>query len=256
MQNIYTVVLFQPIWNLLVWLYNNIPGSDIGLAIVALTIIIRIILWPFQQSALKSQKALQDIQPKLKELQQQHKEDKQALTKATMELYQREKVSPFSSCLPLLIQFPFLIALYQVLSAGLTSANFSLLYPFVANPGSIDPTMFNLVNLAKPSIPLAVVAGIAQFFQTKMLPTAPKATPPPGAGAGAKDEDQLARVNKQMLYIMPVFTVFIGASLPGGLTLYWLVTTLAAIFQQWLFLRNHRKVQAPPTAGQATPVAL
>jgi len=246
MKELYVTVLFQPIWNLLVWLYTTIPGRDIGLAIIALTVLVRIILWPFQQSALRSQRALQDLQPKLRAVQEQHKDDRAALGKATMDLYAREKVSPFSSCLPLLIQFPFLIALYQVLNEGLTKANFDLLYPFIASPGSIDPTSFGLVNLAKASLPLAVLAGIAQFVQTKMLPMH---TPPPGAGAGAKDEDRLARVNKQMLYLMPAFTVFIGASLPGGLTLYWFVTTLVAIFQQWLFLRNHTKrvsALAPP----------
>jgi YidC/Oxa1 family membrane protein insertase len=247
MKELYVTVLFQPIWNILVWLYTHVPGRDIGLAIIGLTVLVRIILWPFQQSALKSQKALQNLQPKLKALQEQYKDDKAAMSKATMELYAKEKVSPFSSCLPLLIQFPFLIALYQVLNEGLTKANFDLLYPFVASPGGIDPTSFGLVNLAKASIPLAILAGVAQLVQTKMLPMAPQASPPPGAGVGAKDEDRLARVNKQMLYLMPAFTVFIGASLPGGLTLYWLVTTLVAIFQQWLFLRNHKKLQAALT---------
>ncbi len=241
MKALFTTVLFQPMLNALMWIYSIIPGHDIGLAIIVLTIVIRFILWPFQQSALKSQRALQTIQPKLKALQEQYKDDKAALNKAMMELYAKEKVSPFSSCLPLLIQLPFLIALYQVLRSGLTSADFNLLYPFVPNPGTINPISFGFLDLAAKSIPLAVLAGLAQFLQTKMLPTN---APPAGAGPGAKDEDQLAKVNKQMLYIMPAFTVFIGISLPAGLTLYWVITTLMAIFQQWLFLRTHKTKNA------------
>ncbi len=241
MREFFTVALYQPIWNALVWLYGVLPGHDIGLAIIALTVAIRIVLWPLQQSALKSQRALQNIQPKLKALQEQYKDDKVGLNKAMVELYSKEKVSPFSSCLPLLIQLPFLIALYEVLRAGLTSANFNLLYPFVQNPGSINPVSMGFLDLAKASIPLAVLAGAAQFFQTKMLPMN---RPPAAAGAGGKDEDMAAKVNKQMMYIMPAMTVFIGATLPGGLTLYWLVTTLVAIFQQWLFLRKHSALGA------------
>jgi YidC/Oxa1 family membrane protein insertase len=237
MKALFTTILFQPMFNALMWIYNVIPGHDIGIAIIVLTIVIRFILWPFQQSALKSQHALQTIQPKLKALQEQYKGDKAALNKAMMELYAKEKVSPFSSCLPLLVQLPFLIALYQVLRSGLTSADFNLLYPFVHNPGTINPVSFGFLDLAVKSIPLAVLAGLAQFFQTKMLPMN---RPPAGAGPGAKDEDQMAKINKQMLYIMPAFTVFIGISLPAGLTLYWVVTTLMAILQQWLFIKTHK----------------
>jgi len=235
MQSILTTIFYQPILNALIWIYDVVPGRDFGVAIIVLTIIVRGILWPFQQTALKSQRAMQEIQPKLKALQDQYKDDKAALNKAMVELYAREKVSPFSSCLPLLVQLPFLIGLYQALRDGLKSVNVELLYNFVANPGTINPVAFGFLDLAKNSIPLAVLAGVAQFFQTKMLPMN---KPPAGAGPGSKDEQRMAMVNRQMTYIMPAFTVFIGASLPGGLTLYWFFTTLVAVLQQWLFMRK------------------
>src|SRR5512133_1639605 len=100
MKGFFTTILFQPMLNALMWLYGIIPGHDIGLAIIALTIVIRLILWPFQQSALKSQRALQTIQPKLKALQAEFKDNKEGLNKAMVALYAKEKVSPFSSCLP------------------------------------------------------------------------------------------------------------------------------------------------------------
>src|SRR3989338_4605010 len=102
--SLFHTVLYQPLYNLLIWLYNTLPGADMGFAIIALTILVKLIMWPLNQSSLVSQKALQDLQPKLEELKKQHKDDKEGLGKAMMELYKREKVNPLSSCLPLLIQ--------------------------------------------------------------------------------------------------------------------------------------------------------
>lgn len=232
---IFTTVFEQPLLNLLVFFYNSIPGTDIGIAIILVTVVLKLVLYPFSLQSIKSQKALQDLQPKLKALQDELKNDKEKLARATMELYAKEKVSPFSSCLPLLIQFPFLIALYQVLRFGLASQKLELLYPFVSNPGTIDPTFLGLINLAAVSIPLAIIAGAAQFWQTKMLST----TRPPVQTQGSKDEDTMTRMNKQMTYIMPVMTVVIGASLPGGLALYWLVTNLLTVAQQRYFFKKN-----------------
>src|SRR3989338_5379116 len=218
-KNLFVTVFEQPIFNLLVFFYNVIPGKDIGLAIIAITIILKIVLYPFSLQAIKYQKALQDLQPKLKALQEELKADKEKLARATMELYAREKVSPFSSCLPLLIQFPFLIALYQALQSGLSGARLDLLYPFVSRPENLNTLAFGILPLASPSIFLAALAGAAQFWQTKMLA---KTAPPKNVNGGAKDEKTMAAVNKQMMYMMPLMTVVIGAGLPSGLTLYWL----------------------------------
>lgn len=234
-KNLFVTVFEQPIFNLLVFFYNTVPGKDIGVAIVIITVILKLVLYPFSVQALKSQKALQELQPKLKALQAELKNEKEKLARATMDLYAKEKVSPFSSCLPLLIQFPFLIALYQALRSGLASQKLDLLYPFISNPGTIDPSFFGIINLAAPSIPLAIIAGAAQFWQTKMLMT----TRPPVRAAGSKDEDTMAVMNKQMTYVMPVMTVVIGASLPGGLALYWLVTNLLTVAQQMYFFKKN-----------------
>ena len=147
-----------------------------------------------------------------------------------MALYAEHKVSPFSSCLPLLIQLPLFIALYQVLSAGLKSENLQKLYGFVPNPGTISTTAFGFLDLSKASILLAVLAAAAQFFQAKMMQRKDVKV----HGEGSKDEDTMAIMNKQMLYMMPAMTLFIGWKLPAGLTLYWLLTNLAMILQQKL----------------------
>ena len=242
MGNLFNSIIFQPILNLLVWFYNVIPGNDIGFAIIALTILIKLILYPFARAQIKQQRALQGLQPKIDEVRKRLKDDKDAQAKELMELYKKEQVNPAASCLPLLIQLPVFIGLFQALRQGLASHSFNLLYSFVANPGTINPMFLGVVDLSKPSYVLAVLAGGAQFWQSwqifrkpspaKMPPADVKDTP------GAQDEDMAAMVNKQMMYMMPLVTVFIGVSLPAGLTLYWFVMSLLTVGQQALFLRK------------------
>lgn len=238
--SIFTTIFYQPIFNALIWLYDKIPGNDVGIAIILLTALLKLVLWPFSIQALRSQKAMNELQPKIRELQEKYKGKKEELAKATMELYSREKVSPFSSCLPLLVQLPFLIALYQVLRDGLASKGFEMLYPFVSNPGHVNPNMFGLMDLSAPNFVLALLAGGAQYLQTRMLSV--KRPPRAVAGKeGAKDEDTMAKMNKQMMYMMPAVTVIISAGLPAGLALYWLAQSLFTAGQQALFMKEKKK---------------
>lgn len=240
---IYHVVFYAPIYNLLVLIYDYVPGRDIGVAIIFLTVIIKGILWPLSAKALKSQKALQDIQPKLEALKKEYADNKEELGKAMMELYSKEKVNPASSCLPTLIQLPVFIAIYRAMAHGLRSDGFEALYSWVPNPGAIDPHfLFGLVNLAEPNYILAILAAVAQFFQAKMMVTKPQPKV-----KGSEDESTAAVVNKQMTYMMPVLTIIIGIKLPGGLMIYWLAMTLLTILQQYLFLSPR------PAKSAATP---
>jgi len=238
---LYNTILYEPIFNLLVWFYNIIPGNDVGLAIIALTIVIKLVLFPFSKQGIKSQKALQELQPKLEQLKKKHKNDQQGLARATMELYKKEKISPFSSCLPLLIQLPFLIAVYHVFRKGLTNdQSLDILYSFVVNPGSLNPIAFGFLDLAKANWILALLAGAAQFWVSKMLVAKKQPNVP-----GAKDEGMTAVMNKQMTYFMPLITIFIGLSLPGGLTLYWFLTTLLTGVQQLVMFRKKKSSIVP-----------
>ena len=232
MFQLFNLLLYQPLLNALVFFYNFIP--DIGIAIIFLTIIIRFILWPFNALTFKSQKALQALQPEIKKIQEKYKNQRQQQTKAMIELYQKEKVNPFSSCLPILIQFPILIALFQVLSKSLdSSVGLPTLYPFIENPGHLSPYFLNIINFAVPSFPIALLAGIAQYFQAKMLP---RFSPQLGI-SGSQDEKMTTAINRQMFYFMPALTVIIGISMPAGLTFYWLLTTLITIVQQLCFFK-------------------
>jgi len=236
--NIFNTILYQPFFNALVLLYEHLPGHDFGLSVIALTVIIRLLLYPLMVQSIKSQKSLSELQPKIQEIQSKYKDDKEKQARATMELYQKEKINPFGGCLPLLIQLPILIALYQVFWKGLQPGAMANLYNFVPHPGVVDPTFLGVTNLAQASLILAILAGILQFFQTKMItPETPKSK---------KGEGQMAQfsgmMQKQMLYFFPIFTVFILWKLPAAIGLYWIVTALFSIFQQYLVFKRPKKV--------------
>jgi len=255
--NFFNVVLYQPLFNLLVLFYQYLPGNDFGIAVIALTVLTRVIFYPLNLKAIKSQKLLQELQPKIQEIQRKYKADKEKLTKATIELYQKGKVNPLSGCLPILIQFPILIALFWVLRKGLRAEEINSLYSFIPHPGSIDPSFLGIINLAQscsvkisetqslliwPAIVLVVLTGIFQFVQTKMI------TPKAQTKKGKADFSTI--MQKQMLYFFPVFTVFILWNLPSAIALYWLVTSLFSIFQQYLIFRPKSKTSF--AAGQET----
>ena len=233
--NVFNAVLYRPLFNFLVLLYNYLPGHDFGLAIIVLTLAIRLILYPSSVKAIKSQKALSEIQPKIKEIQKKHKGDKEKQAKETMELYKKEKVNPFSSCLPTLLQFPILIALFMVFRAfkdGLDFTQLAVLYQFVPSPGVIvEPMFLGLINLAQPNIILAVLAGIFQFIQTKMIT-------PKTKKSEAKSSDFSRMMQKQMVYFFPIITVFILLKLPAALGFYWIVSSLFSIIQQYIVFKK------------------
>ncbi|MBT4850236.1 YidC/Oxa1 family membrane protein insertase [Candidatus Parcubacteria bacterium] len=236
--NIFFVIFYQPIFNLLVWLYNIIPGHDLGVAIILLTLIIRLLLYPLSKKAIQSQKSLSELQPAIEEIKEKYKDDKEKMGPEIMGLYKEKKINPFSSCLPMLIQLPFLFAIYRVFFNGLTKEDsMSALYGFIYNPGMMDTMAFGFFNLAEKSIVLAVLAGAAQFWQSKMMVAKKK----PGGGGG-----MAGAMGTQMVYIMPVITIVIGSQFPAGLTFYWLLTTLFSVAQQYLVLGKKKKKDSEP----------
>jgi YidC/Oxa1 family membrane protein insertase len=227
---LYNEIIYRPLLNLLVFFYHYIP--DIGVVIVLLTVLIRIILAPSFHKSLKSQKAMTDLQPKMNEVREKYKNDKEGQAKAMMQLYKDHKVNPLSSCLPLLVQFPILIALYQVFSKALGNHLVGL-YSFVPKPETISPFFLHFMNLSKPSIALGVLAGLAQFWQSKLM--MPK---------NNQSADTMTKaMSMQTTYFLPIISVVIAIKLPGGLPLYWLVTTLFAVAQQYYIQNKNAKIK-------------
>lgn len=226
----YNEAIYRPILNLLVWLYDVSPIPDIGLVIIVVTIIIRVLLAPFMHKSLKGQRDLSALQPKMNELREKHKEDREAQAKAMLDLYREHKVNPLSSCLPVLLQLPILLALFHVFRRAL-NGSLEGLYSFVPNPGSLNPDFLGLVNLSQPNIIFAILAGVAQYWQSRMIIK--------WQGTNRNNDATTQMMNVQMTYVLPIISVVIAWTLPAGLPLYWIVTTLFAVGQQYYIQKTY-----------------
>jgi len=184
MLDLLTTIFVQPLLNLLFLIYGIIPGHDFGVSVIILTAIIRFALWPLTAKQLHSQKKMLALQPDIAKLKKRAAGDKQKESQLLMELYKEKEISPFSACLPVLLQFPFLIALFFVFQKSTHDIaavgnllyepikNLSYIQSVLQNPASFSPSLFGVINMAKASIPLAIIAGATQYIQVKML--APK----------------------------------------------------------------------------------
>lgn len=222
-------IFYRPLFNILVFFYQTISFHDLGFAIILTTILIRIVLYPFFHKGAKQQMLMQRIQPKVKEIQEKHKGDTQKQSEALMALYKEHGVNPFSSILLLLIQLPIMLAFYWVVRAGLTTSQFSNLYSFVAIPQNINTLFLGVIDLTKPSIPIILAAAVAQFFQARLAIYQSKVNSTPSA------TEKMAR---QMSFMGPLITILIFYSLPSAIGLYWLVTSLFSVAQQYLVNRH------------------
>lgn len=237
---LFHTIVYQPLYNILILFYNIVPGKDFGISIILITILIRTVLIPLYKKQIESQKKLQELQPKIKALQEKTKGDKEQQTKQLMELYKEHKTNPFSGCMPLVVQLIFLIAIYQVLikiSSNGLAIDPAQLYSFVSDPGKINQFFLFVVDLTKPSIVIAALAAIAQYFQTKMLMANQPAVPKKDDSA---QPDMAQIMSKQMLYLGPFLTLFIGIKFPAGLSLYWLAGTLFMLIQQIIIKKNSK----------------
>ncbi len=235
--NLFRVALYQPLLNIVVLLYLYLPGHDFGIAVIVLTLAIRFLFYPLSKKAIESQKALSSIQPKMKEIQEKYKDNKEEQSKKLMELYKKEKINPFSGCLPILAQLPILIALYRVFWTGLEEGQTDLLYGFVNFTGTIDPSFLGLIDLSEPKVVIAVLAGIFQFFQTRMMKTKmPQQSSKKESGFGEIFQ-------KQAQFIFPIFAFIILLRLPSAIGLYWITTSLFTIGQQYFVFKNKENVR-------------
>lgn len=230
---IFDQILYQPFFNFLVLLYVYLPGHDFGVAIIILTLLIRLILYPSSTKSIRTQKILQEIQPKIQEIQKKYKDDREKQAKETMEAYKEAKINPFSGLLSTLIQFPILIAIYRVFLNGFQPGELAgKLYSFIPNPGLIDASFLGMIDLSKPNIVLAILAGILQFIQTKsIMPSIKK--------VDGKGSDFAKTIQKQMVYLFPFMTIIILLGLPSALGLYWVVGSLFMIMEQRIVSRRN-----------------
>lgn len=230
----YHVVFKYPILNLLVFFYQAIALRDLGLAIIFVTIAIRLILYPFFHTGAKQQMLMQRIQPHVKKIQEQHKDDREKQAQALMALYKEHGVNPFSSILLLIIQLPILIALYRIILYEMAGkATLVGLYSFVAAPQTINSMFLGLINLQAKNIWLVLLAAAAQFMQARLAIW----RNPNGQGLPSQAE----KMAKQMSFIAPVITIVIFYNLPAAVALYWLTSSIFSVLQQAIVNKHLRE---------------
>jgi YidC/Oxa1 family membrane protein insertase len=235
MAYLYHTLISGPIINAMVMIYNYLPIKDLGVTIILLTILIRVLLLPLSYKAARTQREITKVQPKLKEIQAKYKDNKEEQAKKLMEIYKEHKINPLSGIVPILIQLPVLIALYRAFMGFINDPSLLPLYSFVKIPETINATFLGIIDLAVPSIALAVVAGALQFaFSRIVSPPKSKTKKKSSGGLGAS-------MTSQMTYFLPVLTVILGAKFPAGLPLYWSTTTLFSLTEQIVVKRKSEK---------------
>jgi YidC/Oxa1 family membrane protein insertase len=222
MTALFDTYIYQPILWLLVFIYQNVSFHDLGLAIIALTVVVRFVLLPIFYKGAKDQTVIQNIQPHIKKIQLDHKDDKETQAKELMSLYKKHNVNPFSSILFLIVQLPIFIALFRVFTKEASSPLFE------------SHSLLGILDLGQKNIILALVAAATQYFQTRMM-----FVMKPDKGA---EKSPMAGNQKMMMYIGPIITLVVLFNLPSAIGLYWAVSNLFSVGQQFFI---NKKVQVP-----------
>lgn len=225
----FRTLFFDPLHNLLVFLAAVIPGHNIALAVIILTIVVRAILSPLQHRVSRTQRRMRELEPDLQRIKDEYKDDKTKQAEKLMALYRAHGINPFAGFVLLLIQIPLLLALFWVFQAGF-QFNAAHLYSFITPPPYIDTSFLGLFDVGEASYVLALLTGISQFFQVRLaMPPAP----PRSADETPSFTTELTRsMQLQAKYVLPVMIVIFASHLPAAIALYWLTSSLFSIVHE------------------------
>ena len=226
----WNTIIYKPLYNILIFLVGVLPGHNVGLAIILLTVFVKLALYPFTAKSITAQIAMKEIEPELKNIKEKHKDDKKKIAEATMALYQQKGVNPFSGCLPILIQIPVIIGLYWVFR-GFYSINTDILYSFIHTPATYS-MQFLIFDLKEKSLVLAVLAGVAQHIQTRITLGKNKTIKDVRKENPTFQEDFARNMQMQMLYFLPVFIGFVAYTASAAVALYWVMSSILSILQE------------------------
>lgn len=236
-KSIFSTLVYDPIYNTLVFLLDVLPWADLGVVIIILTLIIKFILSPLSIKAVRTQLAVKEIEPEVNRLREKYKDDRETQAMKMMELYRERGVKPFSGFLVLLLQIPIILGLYWViLRGGFPSIDPSILYSFIPNPGSenINMIFLGLVSVTSGNIILALLTGASQFFQMQLA--LPKDTEEDKKDTSLK-AGMMRSMKTQMRYIFPLFVTFFAYQLTAAIALYWITSNIFHIGQE-LYVRK------------------
>ncbi len=226
---LFHTVFYNPIYNALVAFVALVPGSDVGIAVILITILIRLLLLPFSLSAARTQRAMKALEPKIKELKEKHKGDKEKEALETLALYRDARVNPFASFLTVFIQIPILLALYWVFRyEAFPVIDAARLYAFTPVPHAVSLEFLGFISVTGKSIVLAVLAGITQFLQAHL---ALSGTMKPASGGAQGDFQRV--MGLQLKYVFPFLIATISYTTSGAVALYFITTNLVGALQEW-----------------------
>ncbi len=246
MKALWNAILYKPLYNGLVFLVGLV-GGDVGLAVVILTVIVKMALYPLTKRQFLSQLQMKSIEPDMARIRETYKDDKTLQSQKTMELYKEKKINPFSGCLVLLIQFPIIIALYIVFLKGFPNGVFdaNLLYHGINIPNNLSMKFLGLFDVRSHNIVLALLAGASQFLLAKM--TVKKQAP--GVSTDTSFSSQLSRsMNMQVLYIFPILIMVVAYKVAAAVALYWVTSNIVTLLQQIYIERKLRTHLLSPSA--------
>ena len=224
--NIWNAILYQPLLNALAVLVSIIPGGDVGVAVIILTILVKIILFPLSQKSIESQAEMNILAPEINKIKNSGA-SKEEQAKQTFELYKKHNTNPFSGCLLVLIQIPVIFALYYVFFKGINFEG-GLLYSFVKIPSHINMVFLGFLDITQKSLVLAILAGVSQYLQAYFMPK-----PIASSGTSTSFADSFSKsMSMQMKYIFPFIIAFIAYSISGAVALYWITSNLFMVGQQ------------------------
>lgn len=226
LQNIWDTLLYKPLVNALAFFVSIVPGGDIGIAVIILTILVKTALFPLSQRSIESQIKMNLLAPELKKIKDSGA-SKEEQAKQTFDLYKKHKTNPFSGCLLVLIQIPIIFALYYVFAKGINMES-GFLYSFIQAPENINMNFLGILNIGDKSLILAILAGISQYFQATLMPKPPLPEKP----TGSFQENFAKSMHTQMKYVFPFVIAFITYTVSGAVALYWITSNIFAIGQQ------------------------
>jgi YidC/Oxa1 family membrane protein insertase len=265
--NIFTTIIVQPIFNLLVLIYALLPGHNFGLAIIIFTILIRILLWPLVKKQLNHAKAMRELQPELKKIKQGAKGDRQKESALTMELYKEREINPFASLGIMIVQIPILIGLYSGLNRIIKNPHqiISFSYPALHhlawmqtlshNIHRFDNSLLGIVDLTRSAVSpkgvygvglvIALASSLAQYFQSRQLMPQSKDSrglrkilSEAGQGKTADQSEVNAAVGRSTMFLIPGMVFIFAIRLALALPLYWLTSSVVALIQQARVLKD------------------
>ena len=233
---LWNTFFYKPLYNSLVYIVDMLPGNSLFLAVMILTIIVRLIISPLSYRSIKTQLKTKKLQPLLRDI-KKNITDKQEQARETMKLYREHGVKPFSGFLLILVQFPIIIALYWVFRDGGVDIDPESLYSFISIPENISLTSFG-IDLAQKSFILAFLTGFTQYIYLSIAATMKKNKNDTGQ---TDQEKMMAMVGNSMKYMMPVMITIFAYTIGGAVALYWTTSNIFMIIQEVFIQKKLQK---------------